>query len=53
VSADSYACGDAVGKVIAVDLVIRRCPPTPTDLLKGLRRLLERTDARPAAAPAP
>ncbi len=41
VFADSYACLGAVGKVIPVDLVIRGCPPTPTDLLQGLRWLLE------------
>jgi Ni,Fe-hydrogenase III small subunit len=30
----------AVSKVIPVDLVIRGCPPTPTDLLQGLLWLL-------------
>jgi Ni,Fe-hydrogenase III small subunit len=44
VFADSYACVGAVGKVIPVDLVIRGCPPTPTDLLQGLRWLLASTD---------
>ena len=38
--ADSYACVGAVSKVIPVDLVIRGCPPTPTDLLQGLLELL-------------
>jgi Ni,Fe-hydrogenase III small subunit len=37
---DSYACVGAVSKVIPVDLVIRGCPPTPTDLLQGLLGLL-------------
>ena len=37
---DSYACVGAVTKVIPVDLVIRGCPPTPTDLLQGLLWLL-------------
>ena len=37
---DSYACVGAVSKVIPVDLVIRGCPPTPTDLLQGLLVLL-------------
>jgi Ni,Fe-hydrogenase III small subunit len=40
VFADSYACVGAVSKVIPVDLVIRGCPPTPTDLLQGLLWLL-------------
>ena len=40
VFADSYACVGAVSKVIPVDLVIRGCPPTPTDLLQGLLVLL-------------
>jgi Ni,Fe-hydrogenase III small subunit len=40
VFADSYACVGAVARVIPVDLVIRGCPPTPTDLLQGLLWLL-------------
>src|ERR1035441_4722938 len=40
VFAESYACVGAVSKVIPVDLVIRGCPPTPTDLLQGLLGLL-------------
>jgi Ni,Fe-hydrogenase III small subunit len=40
VFAGSYACVGAVGAVIPVDLVIRGCPPTPVDLLRGLTRLL-------------
>jgi Ni,Fe-hydrogenase III small subunit len=38
----SYACVGAVSKVVPVDLVIRGCPPTPTELLRGLLHLLER-----------
>jgi len=38
----SYACVGAVSKVIPVDLVIRGCPPTPVDLLRGLTSLLGR-----------
>jgi len=38
----SYACVGAVSKVIPVDLVIRGCPPTPVNLLRGLVSLLER-----------
>jgi Ni,Fe-hydrogenase III small subunit len=38
----SYACVGSVANVIGVDLVIRGCPPTPLDLLRGLLWLLER-----------
>jgi Ni,Fe-hydrogenase III small subunit len=48
VFANSYACVGAVDKVIPVDLVIRGCPPTPTDLLQGLRSLLDPTSASAA-----
>src|SRR5271165_4318 len=34
--ADSYACVGGVEAVIPVDLRIRGCPPTPTQLLQGL-----------------
>jgi len=40
--ADSFACVGAVERVIPVDLRIRGCPPTPTQLLQGLLALLER-----------
>jgi Ni,Fe-hydrogenase III small subunit len=40
VFADSPACVGAVAKVVPVDLVIRGCPPTPTQLLQGLLALL-------------
>jgi Ni,Fe-hydrogenase III small subunit len=40
VFADSPACIGAVAKVVPVDLVIRGCPPTPTQLLEGLLALL-------------
>jgi Ni,Fe-hydrogenase III small subunit len=40
VFAGSYACVGAVSDVVPVDLVIRGCPPTPVDLLRGLIRLL-------------
>jgi Ni,Fe-hydrogenase III small subunit len=42
---ETYACVGGVSKVIPVDLHIRGCPPTPTDLLKGLLALLQQTDA--------
>jgi Ni,Fe-hydrogenase III small subunit len=49
VFADSYACVGSVAKVIPVDLVIRGCPPTPTDLLRGLLWLLGGGGKRPSA----
>ena len=39
--ANSPACIGAVDKVVPVDLVIRGCPPTPTQLLRGLLSLME------------
>ena len=39
--AGSYAVTGGVDNVVPVDLHIRGCPPTPTDLLKGLLALLE------------
>src|SRR5688572_13804162 len=39
--AGSYAVTGGVDQVVPVDLHIRGCPPTPTDLLKGLLALLE------------
>jgi len=38
--AGSYAVVGGVDKVIPVDLHIKGCPPTPTQLLKGLLALL-------------
>jgi len=40
VFAGSYAVVGGVKDVVPVDLHIRGCPPTPTDLLKGLLALL-------------
>jgi Ni,Fe-hydrogenase III small subunit len=40
VFAGSYACVGPVSSVIPVDLHIAGCPPTPTDLLKGLIALV-------------
>ena len=37
----SYAVAGGVDAVVPVDLHIRGCPPTPTQLLKGLLALLE------------
>jgi Ni,Fe-hydrogenase III small subunit len=44
VFAGSYAIEGGVKDVIPVDLHIRGCPPTPTDLLRGLRALLDKVD---------
>jgi len=41
VFAGSYAVAGGVHDVVPVDLHIRGCPPTPTQLLKGLLALLE------------
>jgi NADH:ubiquinone oxidoreductase subunit B-like Fe-S oxidoreductase len=40
-SPSSYAIVGGVAAVVAVDLHIRGCPPTPVQLLKGLLALLE------------
>lgn len=39
--AGGYACEAGVGEVVPVDLHIRGCPPSPTQLLKGLLALME------------
>ena len=39
--AGSYACVGGVSAVVPVDLHIRGCPPSPTQLLKGLLALLQ------------
>jgi Ni,Fe-hydrogenase III small subunit len=39
--AGSYACCAGIAEAVPVDLVIPGCPPTPAQLLDGLRRLLE------------
>jgi Ni,Fe-hydrogenase III small subunit len=37
----SYACvGGGVSSVLSVDLLIRGCPPTPVDLMRGLLHLI-------------
>jgi Ni,Fe-hydrogenase III small subunit len=47
--ADSYAVVGGVSEVVAVDLHIRGCPPSPTDLLKGLLALFEPTNTQERA----
>lgn len=44
--AGSYACVGGVAAVIPVDLHIRGCPPTPSQLLAGLLALLETSSSR-------
>jgi len=39
--AKSYAVAGGVKDVVPVDLHVRGCPPTPTEILKGLVALLE------------
>jgi Ni,Fe-hydrogenase III small subunit len=40
--AGSYACAGGIAAAVPVDLHIRGCPPSPTQLLKGLLALLQR-----------
>ncbi|MBW7962501.1 NADH-quinone oxidoreductase subunit B family protein [Bradyrhizobium sp. BR 10261] len=42
----SYACVGGVSETVPVDLHIKGCPPSPTDLLKGLLALLEHVSAK-------
>jgi Ni,Fe-hydrogenase III small subunit len=42
----SYAIAGGVSAVLPVDLHIPGCPPSPTDILKGLLALLEQANAR-------
>jgi Ni,Fe-hydrogenase III small subunit len=44
--AGGYAVVGSVSDVIPVDLHIHGCPPSPTDLLKGLLALLEQTNMK-------
>ncbi len=37
---ESYASLGGIGKIIPVDAYIPGCPPTPTDLLSGILKLL-------------
>jgi Ni,Fe-hydrogenase III small subunit len=41
VFADSYAVVGAVAEVVPVDLHVHGCPPSPTDMLRGLIALLD------------
>ena len=44
---ESYASLGGVEKVVPVNLVIRGCPPTPADLLRGILRLVEEEKTNP------
>jgi Ni,Fe-hydrogenase III small subunit len=44
--AGSYACVGGVSQAVPVDLHIRGCPPSPTELLRGLIALLEHASER-------
>lgn len=48
--AGSYAVVGGVSEVVPVDLHIHGCPPSPTQLLKGLLVLLDHTDAKARAS---
>jgi len=43
VFAGSYACAGPVSAVVPVDLAIPGCPPSPTDILKGMLALMVQT----------
>src|SRR3984957_15375408 len=47
--AGSYAVVGGVSDVVPVDLHIRGCPPSPTEILKGLISLLEPANGRAVA----
>ncbi|MBB4369834.1 Ni,Fe-hydrogenase III small subunit [Bradyrhizobium sp. cir1] len=42
----SYACVGGVSETVPVDMHIKGCPPSPTDLLKGLLALLEHVSGK-------
>ena len=46
VFAGSYAVAGSVSAIIPVDVVITGCPPTPTDILRGILAALDRRNAR-------
>ena len=43
----SYASCGAVSNVIPVDAVVRGCPPTPLDLMRGILEAIGKTPRRP------
>jgi Ni,Fe-hydrogenase III small subunit len=49
VFAGSYAVAGGVAAVVPVDLHIRGCPPSPTELLGGLLALLDAASGKAGA----
>jgi len=49
--AGSYACRGGVAGILPVDLQIPGCPPTPADLLRGLRALARDKSGTVARSP--
>jgi Ni,Fe-hydrogenase III small subunit len=47
----SYACVGGVSDVVPVDLHIRGCPPSPTELLQGLLALLQHVEGKAGRSP--
>lgn len=39
---DNYAIAGAVADIIPVDVVIHGCPPTPTDIIRGILKAVSR-----------
>jgi len=39
---DNYAIAGAVSDIIPVDVVVHGCPPTPTDIIRGVLACIER-----------
>lgn len=48
--AGSYAVAGGVSEIVPVDLHIPGCPPTPTDILKGILTLLQVTTTKKASS---
>lgn len=39
---DNYAIAGAVSDIIPVDVVVHGCPPTPTDIIQGILKAIEK-----------
>lgn len=39
---DNYAIAGAVADIIPVDVVVHGCPPTPTDIIQGILKAIEK-----------
>jgi len=42
---DNYAITGAVSDIIPVDVIIHGCPPTPTDIIRGIFAAIQKTDS--------